>query len=231
MTESATFSRGLGLRERKRAATRASITKAARRLTVSHGLHGFTLDQLCESVGVSRRTLFNYFPSKEDAVIGYLLDEFPPEAVRKFIQGGCHKSPHSSQRCSIAGEQLTQTLLRDLAELTASLADQLKLTNDHIQELMRVVKAEPQLMLKVMGSADEREGEFAALIAKREALPANDPLPLAIAGVFGALSRQATASLFSEGNTTGYRELLSLNISLAKQFFALSTPINIEGSS
>lgn len=230
MSESATIPHGIGLRERKRAATRASITKTARQMTVKHGLHGFTVDQLCEEVGVSRRTLFNYFPSKEDAIIGYLLDEFPPEAVEAFVLAGCRMNPHGSSRCAIAGEQLTETLLRDLAELTASMADQLNITAEHIQELLQVVKVEPQLMMKLMGSADDREREFAGLIAKRESLPPDDPLPLLIAGVFGAMSRQATQSLFSEGNTISYREHLRHNITMAKAFFALSAPI-IEGPS
>lgn len=42
----------------------------ARRATIEHGLHGFTIEQLCETVGVSRRTFFNHFASKDDAVLG-----------------------------------------------------------------------------------------------------------------------------------------------------------------
>ena len=42
----------------------------ARRATIEHGLPGFTIEQLCETVGVSRRTFFNHFASKDDAVLG-----------------------------------------------------------------------------------------------------------------------------------------------------------------
>ncbi len=45
----------------------------ARRSTAESGLHGFTIEQLCETVGVSRRTFFNHFASKEDAVLGIEL--------------------------------------------------------------------------------------------------------------------------------------------------------------
>ncbi|MBM7803666.1 AcrR family transcriptional regulator [Curtobacterium luteum] len=55
--------------ERTRALRRRMIVEA-RRATIEHGLHGFTIEQLCERVGVSRRTFFNHFASKDDAVLG-----------------------------------------------------------------------------------------------------------------------------------------------------------------
>jgi AcrR family transcriptional regulator len=54
----------------KRALTAHRITTTAQQLVLEHGLDGFTMEQLAEQVGVSRRTLFNYFPSKDDAVLG-----------------------------------------------------------------------------------------------------------------------------------------------------------------
>ncbi|MGP4991561.1 TetR/AcrR family transcriptional regulator, partial [Glutamicibacter ardleyensis] len=39
--------------------TRLSITQHARELTAEHGFAGFTVDQLCAGVGISRRTFFN----------------------------------------------------------------------------------------------------------------------------------------------------------------------------
>jgi len=55
--------------ERTRALRRRLVVEA-RRATIEHGLHGFTIEQLCETVGVSRRTFFNHFASKDDAVLG-----------------------------------------------------------------------------------------------------------------------------------------------------------------
>lgn len=54
----------------KRALTAHRITTTAQQLVLEHGLDGFTMEQLAERVGVSRRTLFNYFPGKDDAVLG-----------------------------------------------------------------------------------------------------------------------------------------------------------------
>lgn len=56
-------------------------------LTDEHGLDGFTMDDLAEAAGVSRRTLFNYFPGKLDAVLGEwpALDD---DDVDEFRSGG-----------------------------------------------------------------------------------------------------------------------------------------------
>ncbi|MEV4670841.1 hypothetical protein AB0K34_04230 [Actinomadura sp. NPDC049382] len=62
MTESATSL------NRKRTAAR--ITQCAQVLAEEWGLDGFTMDDLAECAGVSRRTLFNYVDGKLDAVLG-----------------------------------------------------------------------------------------------------------------------------------------------------------------
>jgi len=59
-----------GLRERKKAATRAAIHDGAMRLFAAHGFAGTTIDQIAEAADVSRATVFSYFPTKEDIVFG-----------------------------------------------------------------------------------------------------------------------------------------------------------------
>ncbi|MBF4613902.1 TetR/AcrR family transcriptional regulator [Curtobacterium sp. VKM Ac-1376] len=59
----------------------------ARRATVEHGLHGFTIEQLCETVGVSRRTFFNHFASKDDAVLGIEINA-DVEVIDEYAAGG-----------------------------------------------------------------------------------------------------------------------------------------------
>ncbi len=60
----------LGLRERKRLATRHAIQSAALRVVREQGLEGATIDEIARIADISPRTFFNYFPSKEDAILG-----------------------------------------------------------------------------------------------------------------------------------------------------------------
>ena len=59
-----------GLRERKRAATREAIERAALSLALEHGYEHVTVDMICGASMVSQRTFFNYFGSKEGVILG-----------------------------------------------------------------------------------------------------------------------------------------------------------------
>jgi AcrR family transcriptional regulator len=58
-----------GLRERKRVETHARIQAEAVRLFLERGFEATTLDEIAEAAGVSRRSLFHYFGSKEEIVL------------------------------------------------------------------------------------------------------------------------------------------------------------------
>ena len=60
----------LGLRERKRMQTRARIETAAVELALVDGFDQVTIDAVSERADISPRTFFNYFDSKEDAILG-----------------------------------------------------------------------------------------------------------------------------------------------------------------
>jgi AcrR family transcriptional regulator len=64
-----------GVREAKKRETRRALSSAALRLADERGLHGFTLEEVAIAAGVSARTFFNYFPSKEAAITGLDPDE------------------------------------------------------------------------------------------------------------------------------------------------------------
>ena len=62
----------LGLRDRKKAATRAALGAAAARLARDRGIEAVTAEAIAAEAGVSTRTFHNYFASKEEAVLGHL---------------------------------------------------------------------------------------------------------------------------------------------------------------
>lgn len=54
---------------------RSRILTACKELAVKHGFRGIRMDELARRAGVSKRTVYRYFPSK-DAVITGALDDF-----------------------------------------------------------------------------------------------------------------------------------------------------------
>ena len=77
------------LRERRRLQTSAAIVATAHELFIRQGYDATTMDQVADAAVISRRTLFRYFPTKEDLVfsdedgmLGVVLDALaaaPPE--------------------------------------------------------------------------------------------------------------------------------------------------------
>lgn len=74
----------LSLRERKRTDTFRSIHDAASQLVLDRGLVNVTVDEIVERAGVSQRTFFNYFPTKEDAVVGLRTPELTDDMLESF---------------------------------------------------------------------------------------------------------------------------------------------------
>ncbi|MEU6039426.1 TetR family transcriptional regulator [Actinomadura sp. NPDC047616] len=74
----------MGRREEHKAATRKTLQDTARRLFAEHGYTRTTVRDIAAAAGVTERTFFRYFPSKEDLVLGEILDLIPElqDAVR-----------------------------------------------------------------------------------------------------------------------------------------------------
>lgn len=69
----------MSLREQKRFETRLRIEDAATQLVDERGFADVTVEEICAVAGISRRTFFNYFDSKDSAVLGAPSHEFSEE--------------------------------------------------------------------------------------------------------------------------------------------------------
>jgi len=122
------------LRERKKLATRRSLRRVALDLVAEHGFANVTVEDIAAAADVSPRTFFNYFPSKEAAVLG--ADPDRAAALRERV---VHEAPGGpvldALRAVMADE--AQAVADELAELGGDPADWLR--------RMREARADPHL--------------------------------------------------------------------------------------
>jgi AcrR family transcriptional regulator len=102
-----------GLRERKKQRTRLAIAEAALRLFIERGFEQVTVAEVAEAAEVSEKTVFNYFPTKEDlffaeagamdgsAIVAAIRDrapgESPLDAFRRLLTSATAPGPEASQ--------------------------------------------------------------------------------------------------------------------------------------
>lgn len=79
-----------GLRARNRARRMRRVERAALELALEHGLDRVTVDMICEASDISPRTYFNYFGTKEGALLGAGPAALEPGAIEEFIASRGH---------------------------------------------------------------------------------------------------------------------------------------------
>ena len=112
----------VGLRERKRQATAAAIERAAVALVTSEGYEGATVEAMCARAGISLRTFFNYFPSKDHAILGSSLVIADESAALTLIGQCAPDMVHAVVRIAelaAADVDLSSALTRQRRELVA----------------------------------------------------------------------------------------------------------------
>lgn len=97
----------IGLRERKKAKTMASVQKHALRLFHELGYHATTVEQIAEAAEISPSTFFRYFRTKEDVM---LTDNYDPLLIAAFEQQPADLSPLSA---------LSKAMISATADLSA----------------------------------------------------------------------------------------------------------------
>lgn len=216
VTESATTSR-----ERRRAETTRTLISLARRATAAHGLHGFTIEELCDQAGISRRTFFNYFASKEDAVLGFALD-FDTAEIDEFFVAMRPKTP--------AGE-LSANLLTDFAALTEARWAALEFDRAAAEELMAAAEREPRLIAHMIDRHRADEIDDIALVARREGVADDDPRIVALVRVVGHLARIAVPASLDPDHPQDFRDVLERQLAAVHALFASQTMNDPESTS
>lgn len=74
----------LSIRARQKLETSSLIHDIAEKLALSKGLAAAKVEDIADAAGISRRTFFNYFPTKEDAVLGIQAPSLPDGAPERF---------------------------------------------------------------------------------------------------------------------------------------------------
>jgi AcrR family transcriptional regulator len=142
--------RPYGLRERKKARTRAAIREHALQLFREQGYAETTVEQIAEAAEVSPSTFFRYFPTKEDVV---LQDDFDPIAIAKFEALPADMHPVAALRAAMR-ETFAETpawqldQFRELNRLTMSVPE---LRARALDEYLRSVRLAAELLAKRLG--------------------------------------------------------------------------------
>lgn len=188
------------------AATESRLSAVSRRLTAERGLSGFTVEEVCAEVGVSRRTFFNYFPSKEDAVIGLDPLEEAELFAAAFLERGSRGWP---------------AVVDDLIELAVEHARAAGFAVAEHAEFVAAISREPKLLAHFVGISREREQQLAELIAEREHTATSDARTLAAVQIVASALRLAGERVLDQ--TTGDDFATALTDSLAAIRAVLAT--------
>jgi len=153
-----------GLRERKKARTRAAIREHALRLFRAQGYAATTVEQIAAAADVSPSTFFRYYPTKEDVV---LQDDFDERMFEAFGRQPPSLPPVAAMRAAIREglatltpaewDQLREmtTLGLSVPEVRARMIDEMARTMDRAAEELakRVGRAPGDLAVRVWAGA------------------------------------------------------------------------------
>jgi len=191
----------MGLRDQRLAETFLRLNTVARRLAAAEGLSSFTVEQVCDEAGVSRRTFFNHFASKEDAVLGVWLRNDHDEAEEAFVWG-------------------TRALIDDLAELLVARWELMQLTAADARELWQAFGREPRLLARVLELTRVQEVADIALVERREHLPAGDLRAAIVVQLMGAVLRGSVEATLEAQSDQSVRAVFTERLAVARKVFS-----------
>jgi len=183
-----TDTRGLGLRERKKRQTRETIERVALELFAERGYDQTTLAEIAEAADISPRTVFSYFPSKEDILFctesGYI------ENVREALQ----QRPAGTNTVDALREFISSMPPPDEQGLLRK----------------RVVAASPDLQLKLRAHIGLLEGVLAESFAKDLGAGPDDVRPGLIAASMTAAFAAVRDRLEAAADMPDHSEVMEI---------------------
>lgn len=179
-------------RERKKQATREAIHHAAVELTDEHGLAGVTIEAITERADVAPRTFFNYFTSKEEAVLGQ-----DPEQVERIAAEVVERP---------AGERVLDSLRQVMvAELLAR-----EPTVEGFRRMLVLIRSERNLLGAHAAMWARTEQALTTAVGIRTGLdPTTEPYPSLVAAVAAAAMRAAVLRWADTGGEALLHELVA----------------------
>jgi AcrR family transcriptional regulator len=154
-----------GLRERKKARTRASIREHALRLFREEGYQRTTVEKIAEAAEVSPSTFFRYFPTKEDVV---LQDDMDVRMIEALEQQPPSLGPVAAVRAA-ARQMFTSYTAADL---------------DVLRETTALTMTVPEIRARALDEFARTIRAVAEALAKRAGRPPDD---LAVRTAAGAI--------------------------------------------
>lgn len=163
-----------GLRERKKRQTRHTLRMAALELVAERGLDAVTAEEIADAADVSPRTFFNYFASKEEALVGN------DPALSAYL------------RDELLARPTQEPPLEALRRVFLDYADGFRFDREMWRLRLLVIDRNPSLLPGLMGATAELERVLAEAVAQRVGSPVDDPYPALVVAAAAAAVRTAT---------------------------------------
>ncbi|WP_405663571.1 TetR family transcriptional regulator [Streptomyces sp. RK9] len=142
----------MSLAERKRQLVADELTEAALQLLALKGFDAVTVDEIVGAAGVSKRTFFRYFASKEDVVVQFLAD---------MGTGMC-----AELAARPAGERPSEALRHAVWVPLGECADH----SERALRVVRLILGTPALLARFLERQAQWRDDLAAELARREGL-------------------------------------------------------------
>ena len=162
-----------GLRERKKQRTREQIAETARRMFGERGFERVTVAEIARAAEVAEKTVFNYFPTKEDLVF-WRLESFEQELL-------------DSIRDREPGESALDGFARFLRRPQGMLAE--REISDELRAVTRMIAESPALLAREQRVFEDYTESMAVLLAAETGAEEGEVEPWVAANAFMGVHR------------------------------------------